>query len=90
MIPEFEKWWRSSKYWQIVIPLPGWKQIGEDAYAAGLERAAVYLEEGFYDRSPLAKAIRTLKDGGEPCEHCGYPLPQHESSCVRWHIQEPQ
>ncbi len=68
----------------------GLKRMWDGGYAAGMERAAEYIESGFYDRSPLAKAIRTLKDGGEPCEHCGYPLPQHESSCVRWHIQEPQ
>lgn len=57
-------------------------------YSAGMERAAEYLESGFYDRSPLAKAIRTLKDGGEPCEDCGYPLPEHDPSCVSRHHQE--
>lgn len=48
----------------------------------GMEDAAVYVESGFYDLSPLAKALRTLKDGGTPCEDCGYPLPEHDPSCV--------
>lgn len=48
----------------------------------GMEEAATYLETRFIDRDPLAKAIRTLKDNGDPCEDCGFPLPVHDASCV--------
>lgn len=49
-------------------------------FEAGLERAAEYLDDmGFH---PTATAIRTMKDGGSPCEDCGYSLPTHDPSCV--------
>lgn len=51
-------------------------------FIAGMEYAAAYMDTRFFDCSAYAKAIRTLADGEEPCEDCGYPLPTHDPSCV--------
>lgn len=52
----------------------------------GMERAAALLEAtGPYDHSPLATMIRTVANGGTPCEDCGYPLPKHDPTCVSRH-----
>jgi predicted amidophosphoribosyltransferase len=48
-------------------------------YAAGMSRAANIIE----DQHPCgATCIRTVRDGGNPCEDCGYPLPSHDPTCV--------
>lgn len=52
----------------------------ELGYEAGMERAAEFVEE--CGHHPIARAIRTLKDGGKPCDDCGGNLPEHDPTCV--------
>lgn len=62
-----------------------WERGRKKGRHEGMEEAASYVETRFYDRSATATAIRTLEKGGVPCEDCGYPLPEHDSSCVsKW------
>lgn len=71
----FSQW---IEYKKLALKLPAYELDPElVAYDKGrrdgMEESAVYLETRFIDRGPLAKAIRTLKDNGDPCDDCGCP-----------------
>lgn len=45
----------------------------------GMLRAAELVEDQF---PCVATMIRTVADGGTPCEDCGYAVPAHDPTCV--------
>lgn len=53
----------------------------------GMSRAADFVDE--CGHGPIATAIRSMRDGHDPCEDCGYPLPSHDPTCVSRSLPSP-